>query len=111
MTRLSILLAMSLLVASCGVLSPTQRSQAAAQVEAEFEAGNITRSQRDAAIEKLEKDEPFDWELLGVVGLNIALALVGGPMIVRRQRGAPTQKVGLPAALVHEEPPIKRGVS
>jgi hypothetical protein len=32
-------------------------------------------------------------------------------MIVRRQRGAPTQKVGLPAALVHEEPPIKRGVS
>ena len=88
----------------CSALSPQQRSGAAQTIEIEYQAGNITKAQHDAAIEALANDQPFDWSILGIVGANIALALIGGPMIVRVQRGQPTQKVGLPASLVRQEP-------
>ena len=111
MTRLSILLAMSLLVASCGFYSPEQRSAMRTTIEAEYKAGHITDAQRAAALEAIDRDEQFDWEGLGYAAVNAALAALLGVGVVRLQRGAPTQKVGLPATMVHEEPPIKRGVS
>lgn len=83
--------------ASCSVLSSPQRERVRAQIQQEYQDGNITAAQRDAAIEALDKDEPFDWEALGLVGLNLMLALVGGPLVVRKMRGPPTQRVGLPA--------------
>jgi hypothetical protein len=86
--------------AACSMLTPQQRDNARGTVEQEYLAGNLTRAQRDAAIEALDNDEPFDWTTLGVVGINLAMALVGGPMVVRYQRGKPTQKVGIPASKV-----------
>lgn len=88
------------LLPGCGMLSPQQRDAARQTVEDEYDAGNITRAQRDAAVEALDNDEPFDWETLGIVGLNIMLGLVGGPMVVRKMRGPSTQKVGLPESKV-----------
>lgn len=84
----------------CSVLTPQQKSNVRQTVEQEYHAGNLTRAQYEAAIEALDNDKPFDWESLGFVGMNILLALVGGPMVVRLQRGQPTQKVGLPASKV-----------
>lgn len=85
---------------ACSLLTPQQRASMRQTIQQEYEAGNITGAQRDAAVEALDNDEPFDWATLGVVGANILLGLVGGPMIVRMQRGAPTQKVGLPQSKV-----------
>lgn len=90
----------ALILPSCGVLTPQQRSNVRTTVEQEYIAGNITQAQRDAAIEALDNDKPFDWTTLGVIGTNILLSLVGAPMIVRLQRGQPTQVVGLPASKV-----------
>lgn len=103
MIRSLILCAMLALFTSCSMLSPEQRESLRDSVQAEYQAGAITAAQRDAAIEAIDNDEPIDWETWGFVGINLALALVGGPLIVRKQRGAPTQKVGLPASKVHAE--------
>lgn len=97
---LSVLSALIIVLPGCSMLTPQQRDNVKAQLQDDYAAGNITLAQRDAAIQALDSDKPFDWATLGVVGANIALALVGGPMIVRLQRGQPTQKVGLPASLV-----------
>lgn len=85
---------------ACSVLSPQQRDNVRWTIEEEYAAGNITQAQRDAAIEALDKDEPFDWSVLGLVGANLALALIGAPIAVRVHRGPPTQRVGLPASKV-----------
>jgi hypothetical protein len=85
---------------ACGVLTAEQKASVRQTVQSEYEAGTITAAQRDAALEALASDQPFDWTTLGVIGANIALALIGGPAIVRLQRGRPTQKVGLPASKV-----------
>lgn len=85
---------------ACSVLTPQQRAAAKEQIESEYLSGNITQAQRDAAIEALDNDAPVDWETLGIVGVNLIMALVGGPLIVRRIRGPATQKVGLPASKV-----------
>jgi len=90
------------LMVACSMLQPQQRDRVRETILTEHAAGNITTAQRDAAIEALDSDEPFDWASLGLVGANIALALIGGPMIVRMQRGRPTQKVGLPASKVRQ---------
>lgn len=87
----------------CQALTGQQRDSVRAYVQYEYEAGNLTAAQRDAAIEALDSDEPIDWANLGLIGANIALALVGGPMIVRMQRGRPTQKVGLPSSKIRQE--------
>jgi hypothetical protein len=90
-----------LLLPACSLLTPEQRGAAQAQVQTEYEAGNITAAQRDAAVAALREDpNAFDWTGLGIAGLNVLLALVGGPMIVRKMRGPPTQKVGLPPSMV-----------
>lgn len=94
--------ALIVLLPGCSMLSPQQRDAARQTVEDEYQAGNLTRAQRDAAVEALDNDEPFDWETLGIVGLNLVLGLVGGPLVVRKMRGAPTQKVGLPESKVHK---------
>lgn len=62
--------------------------------------GTSLQHQRDAGIEAIESGSGFDWEGLGFFGINALLALVGGPFLVRRMRGPPTQKVGLPATKV-----------
>ena len=90
---------------ACTTLSPQQKAAVQQSLDAEHAAGTITDSQHQAASEALAKDQPFDWESLGFVAANIALALIGGPMIVRMQRGQPTQKVGLPATMVKTAPP------
>ena len=77
------------LLASCSLLTPEDRGRAAAFIDQEYVAGNITVAQRDAALEALAKDEPVDWEGLGLFGLNAILALVGGPIVVRKLRGSP----------------------
>lgn len=86
-----------LLFTACSVLSPAQKASVRTTLGDEYAAGNITKSQYDAAIEALDNDKDFDWETLGFVGMNILLTLVGAPIVVRKMRGPPTQKVGLPA--------------
>lgn len=95
-----ILCVLVVLLPGCSMLTPQQRDQARLTVEDEYQAGNITRAQRDAAIEALDKDEPVDWEGLGFAGLNLVMALVGAPLIVRKMRGPPTQLRGLPESKV-----------
>ena len=95
-----VLCALIAVLPGCGILTPEQKASVRQTVQSEYEAGNMTAAQRDAALEALESDQAFDWTTLGVIGANIALALIGGPAIVRLQRGQPTQKVGLPAAKV-----------
>lgn len=92
-----VLLFACLVLVACGVLSPQQKAGIRATLNNELVSGNITNAQYDAAIEAMDNDKPIDWETLGFVGANILLALIGGPAIVRLQRGLPTQKVGLPA--------------
>lgn len=91
----------------CQALTGQQRDSVRSYIQFEYENGNLTAAQRDAAIEAIDSDEPIDWASLGLIGANIALALVGGPMIVRSRlpllgRGKPTQKVGLPASKVQQ---------
>lgn len=100
-TTIALLCSLFLLcLPACGVLTPQQRSDAQVVLDDALSNGEITQAQHAAASEALAKDEPYDWESLGFVGLNLLLALIGGPMIVRAQRGKPTQKVGLPASKV-----------
>lgn len=89
---------------ACGVLTPQQKASVRTTIESGYSDGTITRPQRDAAIEALDKDKPFDWSALGLIGVNIALALVGGPFVVRMQRGPPTQVVGLPESKIQKAP-------
>lgn len=96
-----ILLAAGLAIcAGCSLFTPEQRSQMRTVIEQEYEAGHITEAQRDAAVEAIDRDEPFDWEGLGFAALNAAFAALLGVGVVRVQRGPPTQKVGLPSAKV-----------
>lgn len=94
------ILLLILLLPSCALLSEHDRMAARALLQREYEAGNLTAAQRDAGIEAIESGSGFDWEGLGFFGINALLALVGGPFLVRRMRGPPTQKVGLPATKV-----------
>lgn len=96
------LLALVMPCGSCAQLTPQQKSQAQAILDNALRDGEITQAQHAAATEALERDEPFDWETLGLVGLNLLLAFVGGPMVVRYQRGRPTQKVGLPERMIRK---------
>lgn len=91
-----------LFVPACSLLSAQQRDNIRDMIGIEYREGNITRAQRDAAIEALENDQPFNWSALGIAGINAALALIGGPLIVRRIRGPATQRVGLPKSKVRE---------
>lgn len=100
-TTCALLLSFFLLaMPSCGVLTPQQRSGAQVVLDDALSNGEITPAQHAAASEALAKDEPYDWEALGFVGINLLLALVGGPVIVRKMRGPPTQKVGIPASKI-----------
>lgn len=85
---------------ACAMLTPEQKASIRTTVQSEYELGNITQAQRDATIEALDNDKPIDWTTLGLVGMNILLGLVGGPMVVRMNRGPATQKVGLPQSKV-----------
>ena len=96
-----ILCAMLALCASCSMFSPQERNAIRATIQQEYEAGNITAAQRDVAIEAIDRDEPVDWEGLGIGAINIALAALGAAGVVRIQRGPPTQRVGLPQTKVH----------
>ena len=96
----SFLLLLCLLFVSCQMFTAQERGALRESVVEAYEDGNITLAQRDAALEAIDRDEPVDWEGLGMFGLNAALALLGAPLIVRAQRGSPTQKVGLPASKV-----------
>lgn len=87
---------------ACSVLTPKARDAAIATIQEEFAGGHLTRAQYDAAMEALMDSKPFDWETLGIVGVNIVLALVGAPAIVRLQRGKPTQLAGLPASKIQQ---------
>ena len=90
--------------AGCTMFTAQERSALRDSVVEAYEQGNITLAQRDAALEAIDRDEPVDWEGLGMFGLYAALALLGAPMVVRWQRGQPTQKVGLPASKVQKAP-------
>ena len=94
-----------LLLAACQALSPDQKSRMHMMLDDSLRYGEITQAQHDAAIEAIDNDKPFDWEGLGFVGLNMLLALLGGPMVVRTMRGPPTQKVGLPSSMIQPPAP------
>lgn len=99
-----LLTAVLALCASCSMLTAPERNALRNAVVEAYEQGDISLAQRDAALEAIDRDEPVDWEGLGMFGLNAALALLGAPMVVRWQRGQPTQKVGLPASKVQKAP-------
>lgn len=94
------LLSVLLMLGSCSLLSPEQKDQIRSELALEYQDGNITRSQYDAALEALEADGDVDWEGLGISVLNILMGGVLGFTGVRIQRGKPTQKVGLPKEMV-----------
>ena len=86
----------------CGFLSPQQKASVLTTLSHEHDLGNITDAQYNAAVEAVQQDKAFDWETLGLVGANILLMFLGVPIAMRTNipvigRGAPTQKVGLPA--------------
>ena len=87
----------SMSLTSC--LTPEQKQTAIAAIEEEYKAGMMTKAEYDLAIEKLEASS-IDWNMLGLTGFNVLLALLGAPAVVRMQRGPATQKVGLPASKV-----------
>lgn len=88
---------------ACGALSPTQKTAVMQVLNQELQAGHITQEQYAAAWQALSNDGKVDWEIWGVAALNIAMALIGAPAIVRWQRGAPTQLVGLPESKIIPE--------
>lgn len=94
-----------LLAPGCTMLTAEDRNRARAFIEREYDAGTITRAQRDAAIEAIDNDEPFDWEMLGLFALNAVMALVGGPFVVRKIRGSPLRSgSGADASTVGAQP-------
>lgn len=88
---------------ACGTLSQPQKVAVMQVLDQELKAGHITQEQYAAAFQALANDGKVDWELWGVAAVNIALALIGAPAIVRWQRGVPTQLAGLPASKVYPD--------
>lgn len=99
MIRLALCVLLALL-ASCSMFTREQRDTMREAINQEYQDGNITAAQRDAALEAIDSDEPFDWEGLGYAAINAALGGLLGFGAVRVQRGRPTQRVGLPASKV-----------
>lgn len=98
-------LCLAVLPACGGFLSPQQRGDAHQLVDDALARREVTPKQADAMHEAIDSDEPIVFGSLGLLGLNLAMALIGGPMIVRSGmpllgRGAPTQRVGLPASKI-----------
>ena len=92
------------LLASCeplfNKLVPEEHQPAVlAEIDAMAARGEITAAQRDAIIEALMTQE-FDWQTLLISLGGLAVTAYTGKRwavgAVRQERGAPTQKAGLP---------------
>lgn len=82
------------LLPGCALMTPQQRSAARESIEAEYRAGNITRTQADAAIEAVDNPEGIDWEgVLKAGGSVLVSLLLGVPVTI----GA-VQKIRGPSA-------------
>lgn len=93
------------LAPACAMFTPQQSNRVIATLDDELAQGHITQAQHDVAVDAVRKGATgFDWATLGLVGVNIALALVGAPAVVRLQRGPPTQIVGISESLVKPDP-------
>lgn len=85
----ALLCALALLCAGCASLfTPEQRENLRAVVQDQYEGGQITQAQRDAAIEALENDsaQPDLGYWLGLLGSTAAAIFLGVPLSVRQVR-------------------------
>jgi len=89
-----------LLTPGCGMFTTAAAQEKREQIHAAFDEGLITEAERDRRIKELDESTSDFWVQLGVIGINAVLAAVGGPLIVRRMRGPPTQKNGLPEQML-----------
>jgi hypothetical protein len=82
-----VVLLCTLLLTSCkSFLSQEQRDSITASIQRDYEDGNITRAERDLAIEKLNQDaSDTDFGPYGVSIVNLLLALAGAKYMVSRQ--------------------------
>lgn len=93
----SAIVAIALLTASCGLLDPQQQQTALQVVDQMLVQGTITQEQAEALRQTiLQGGQIHWWEQAATAILGAGMAYLG----VRVNRGAPTQKVGLPASLV-----------
>ena len=93
----SALVAIALLTASCGLLDPQQQQTALQVVDQMLTNGVVTPEQAEALRQAiLSGGQMHFWEQAATAVIGAGMAYLG----VRIQRGAPTQKVGLPATLV-----------
>lgn len=84
---------------ACGLLDPQQQQTALQVVDQMLDQGTITPEQAEALRQTiLQGGQVHWWEQAATAVLGAAMAYVG----VRVQRGAPTQKVGLPASLIKQ---------
>jgi hypothetical protein len=77
----------TLLLTSCkSFLTPEQRDSITASIQRDYEDGNITRAERDIAIEKLNQDfSETDLGPYGVSIVNLLLALAGAKFMINKQ--------------------------
>lgn len=86
---------------ACGLLDPQQQATALQVVEQMRAGGTITPEQAEALRQTiLGGGQAHFWEQAAMLVLATGASLLG----VRLQRGAPTQRVGLPATLVKPAP-------
>lgn len=93
----SAIVAIALLTASCGLLDPQQQRTALQAVESMLSMGTITPEQAEGLRQAiLGSGQAAFWQQAALVVGSVVASIAG----VRLQRGAPTQKVGLPASMV-----------
>lgn len=64
--------------------NPQQRSDAHALVDAAHARREITDKQADAMHEAIDNDQPVDWEMWGLLGLNLIAVGLGVPLQINR---------------------------
>lgn len=88
-----------LTLTACGLLDPQQQATALQVVDQMLAQGTVTQAQADALREAiLSGGQAHWWQQAATAVIGAAVAYVG----VRIERGAPTQRVGLPAAKIRQ---------
>jgi hypothetical protein len=65
----------------CQFLTPQQRDAVSQTIEYEYQAGRLTRAQRDAAYEALDEKSGINWDGVMQSGVNVLMAVLLGTPI------------------------------